>query len=522
MKRATLLLLASLVVVVAGCQAVAGVDFNKVILNALKVDSVESKSTVSFQLLTNEEAIDDMDLPEEEAKLLSLLSNIKLQVNEAKVQDAKHMSAKGALSLGNRSVGYGLVVDGDSAVITLDGAKKPFLLDMTGTTAFEALGLTSPVSDAAPVSDESLTALGKKLIDQVGGYLVGTMPNPEGLSVTPAQASVNGETLTLAHVNVKMDATQVWSWAKTYLRQLQGDREGLRTLIVGVVDLLMEDPALLQAIAGEDSEEPVTKPTDEEINGVVDDILAGIGSIITVMNDTEKEQDYKKLINKDSYLKADLYVDTKFDIRKTAFEAKFKPDASILEESGVPFEGFVLNVDQEMWNVNGTVVSDKVDTATKNSAQPLEALAEKQGYEVLRMFDTKSTIYGLLRNDFHIGKQTVELYVWDEINPPIITPAGVTLVPIREVANQLGAKLSLSNGKLTFFDPAKNTSIVMRKGNKQVLVNGKNQTWSFPVTTIGGTTYAAARDLGKALGTKIEWIGSGGTKYIFVMEREVS
>ncbi|MWC29547.1 copper amine oxidase N-terminal domain-containing protein [Paenibacillus sp. MMS18-CY102] len=524
MKRTALIMLIAVVAVIAGCQAVAGVDFNKVIVNSLKVDSAESKSTISLQLLTNKELIDELELPAQQQRLLTLVSNLKLQVNEAKVQDANHMSAKGALTLGDSSsIGYGLVIDGDSAIITLDGAKKPFVLDMTGTTALETLGMEAPAdSSAKPASDETLTALGKKLIDQIGGYLVGTMPNPEGLSVVPAQASVNGETLTLAHVNVQLDATQVWAWAKDYLTKLQGDREGLRKLIVGVTDLLMEDPALLKAIVGDDSEEPIAKPTDEEINEIADSIIESIQSLTTVMKDTEKDKDFKKLVNKDSYVKADLYVDSKLDVRKTDVEVKFKPDASIFEDEGIPFEGVVLNVNQEMWNVNGTVVSDKVDAQTKKSAQPIEALAQKQGYEVLRMFDTKSTVYSLLRNDLHIGKQTVSLYVWDESNPPIITPAGVTLVPLREVANQLGASLTASNGKLTFYDPAKKTSIVLRKGNKQVLVNGKNQTWSFPVTAIGGTTYVAARDLAKALGTTIQWIGDSNSKYIFMMEREVS
>ncbi|PWV92472.1 copper amine oxidase-like protein [Paenibacillus cellulosilyticus] len=524
MKRLSLLMLVAVVIIIAGCQAVAGVDLNRVLLNSLKVQTLESKGSFSFQLLRNEAADTNEELSDESAELMSLFSNITLQVDEAKQQDSTHMSMKGALKLGERSIGYSLIVDGQTALMTIEGAKRPFWIDMTGRTALDMYnyGLDLEDDGSAQTDSTSLTEIGYKLMDHVGGYLIDKMPNPTDLSVDPiVQETVNGETLSLAHVNVKLDAAQAWTWVKSYLTVLTSDRDGMRTMMKGFVDLVLADPVLRDAIAVDENGE-VYEPTEEDIDTAVDEIIDELTSLNESMIEMEKEDDFSEVINKNSSVKADVYVDATLDIRKLSLEAQYKPDFSTIEdEEEMPFEGFVLRMDQERWNVNGDVVTEKLTKKQRLSAISLESLESKQGYETLRLFDPSSDAYWLLRNQFHIGKQTASWSVWSEDTPVIVTASGVTIVPLRDAANKLGLNLTVERDGIHLSDPATGTTIVVNKGSKQALVNGSKVTWSYPVTVVDNVAYVPARDFAKALGATVSWLSYDDIKYRFTMEREV-
>lgn len=534
MKRMSLLMLAAIVIIIAGCQAVAGIDLNRTLLNSLKVQTMESKGSFSFQLLRNESEDNGAELSDESEELLSLLSNITLQIDEAKQQDSNHMSMKGALKLGQRSIGFSLVVDGEAALMTVEGASRPFLIDMTGQSALDAFddsynyGLEledeEVDSDVAAWTDEtSLTEIGYKLLDHVGGYLIDKLPNPTDLSVDPlVQEKVNGETLSLAHVNVKLDAAQAWEWVKSYLTVLTSDREGMREMMKGFVDLVMADPVLRDAIALDEDGE-VYEPTEEDIDTAVDEIIDELTQLSDSLTELEQEDDFSEIINKDSSVTADLYVDAKLDIRKLSFEAQYKPElGSLDDEEEMPFEGFVLRFDQERWNVNGDVAADELTTEQQQAALPLESLENKQGYETLRLFNPTSDAYWLLRDELHIGKQTASWSVWSYDTPAIVTASGVTIIPLRNAADQLGLQLNVERDGIHVNDPATGTTMVVSKGSKQAVVNGSKVTWSYPVTVVDNVTYVPARDFAKALGAKVAWLTyDDNIKYRFTMEREV-
>lgn len=529
MKRLSVVLLAAVVVIIAGCQAVSGIDLNRVLLNSLKVQKMESNSSISFQLLRNESADYAEGLSDEEEELLSLLSNITLQVDEAKQQDSKHMSMKGALKLGDLSIGYSLILDGETALMTVEGASRPFVLDMAGQSLLDAYNYGMEVEDLGPDTaaaawpeETSLLDFGYKVIDQAGGYFINKMPNPTSLKVDPlVTETVNGESLSLAHLNVKLDAEQAWAWVQSYLSALTSDREGLHSMMKGIVDLVLADPELRETIALDEDGE-VYEPTDEEIDETVDEIIYELTQLNESMTELAKEDEFSDIINDDSSVTADVYVDAKLDIRKLSFEASYKPDPALMQEEEMPFEGIVLRIDQERWNVNGDVVADKVTDKQKQSAISLDTLESQQGYQTLRLFDPASDAYSLLRNKFHIGKQTSEWFIWEEEAPVIVTASGVTIVPLRDAAAQLGLNLSVQRDGIHLYDPATSTSVIVNKGSKKAIVNGKAVNWSYPVTVIDGNTYVPARDFARALEASVKWYTYGDNiKYNFTIEREV-
>ncbi|GFN31227.1 copper amine oxidase N-terminal domain-containing protein [Paenibacillus xylaniclasticus] len=521
-KRTYLVLLSALVVILAGCQAVAGIDLNKVLLNSLKVDSAESKQSVQFKLLWDEQALaEDEELTEDSLALLNMLSNIKLNFNEMKMKDDDHLSVEGDLTLGSRSFGFGMVVDGEVGLLTVEGAKKPFLIDLSGESALDLLGLDSSV----PVTEQTLTEVGRELFDYVGGYLIDKMPNPESLSVDPlAKTTVNGESLTLAHVSAKLTAEQAWKWIADYINALQGDREGLRSTLVGFIDIVLANPSLKQALIESEGSENL-RPTDEEIDEVVDEVIEALASLSESMKEAEDSEDFAVIMNKNSYVQADLYVDSKLDIRKSNIDVQIKPDFSALDseedEELIPIEGLALTIESEMWNINGDVEVNAVSSAQKNGAVSLESLEDMQGYQVLRLFEPTSNIYGLLDKDLHIGHQEAYISMYSS-QPPVITPSGITLVPLRRVASELGASLTLESNRIKLTDDATGTTIVLKKGSNQATVNGKTVKWSFPTTTIDNTVYVPARDLAKALGATLYWETYGSDEKVYLeFAREV-
>ena len=105
--------LALLVMVLGGCQAIGGVDLNKVLTDNLSVTSYEGSSNIEVELIVN----DDVELTESEASLVEWFSEFSLQFDEIKVQDLTTMSMKGTLHMQEGSLDFILTLDTDETVI---------------------------------------------------------------------------------------------------------------------------------------------------------------------------------------------------------------------------------------------------------------------------------------------------------------------------------------------------------------------------------------------------------------------
>jgi len=186
-----------------------------------------------------------------------------------------------------------------------------------------------------------------------------------------------------------------------------------------------------------------------------------------------------------------------------------------------PFKGIWIKATAEKSNVNGNV---KPDEAVKSKGSlTADQLSEMEGYQVLRQFKTDSVAYDILHNQMHISRQQVRLHPEYSYNPPIVTPAGITLIPLRDTADRFGADLkATAKGKsITINDFATSTTMELKSGSKQAVINGKAVSWSFPVTIVDGVTYVPARDFVKALGGKVYWDDSFDDEKVLVMEREL-
>lgn len=517
-KRGIILILSLALVIVAGCQAIQGVDFNTVLKNTLKVTSSESKQSVELKLLMNEEAYKGM--PEEEIALMKLFSNLKIQLDSVKVQDASHASYAGKLLVGdNVSIGFSIKQSDTTAVIEVEGAKLPIVLDVSGSGMGSLLGTAGLDDTEAGSDEESLTAIGKEMLDGATSFFIDNLPNPDKISVNAVQEPINGVTTSLFHVKAELSGTEIWAWVKKYVDVLASDREGLETFVKQIVAIMNSHPELWEDIGVNPFDQTgLDMPTaDDRIKEMTDELEAVFVSLQEQLKAMEEEggEDLKHIFNDDSSIKAELYVDSKMDIRKQAVDITLKPS----EQALFPLDGLSLHMESELWNVNGKVEADA--PVVPEQAIYTDELDAMQGYQVLRLFDKQSAAYALL-DQLHIGKQSVELSVDYDRYPAIVTPKYVTIIPLRTVAEQLGAavKYDKKSKNVTVYDEATNTTIILKEGSDRVTINGKEATWSFVAKSVDGTLYVAGRDFANALGAKVRWDDSWGSD-TFVIEREI-
>lgn len=523
------LILAFTLVFVAGCEAISNLDFNTVLKNSLKVTSSEGKQSVELKLELDDTAYEGAT--EEDLAIMKLVSNVKLQFDNVKMQDSSNASFNGSLIFGDTaSVKFSLKMSDTLAIMEIEGAKQPFAIDLTSEGLLGLTGMSGlPVdvaSEAAPGLDEATaTALGHEILDTVGSYVIHNLPNPERIDVKPVFENINGVSTSLMKVHVDFDGTEIWPWVKKYVDALIADRAGLDKMVAGVFEVLSSNPQIWGAAeevipfdqGGLGSEDPAVLIA-EASDGIVE-LLTELQGELKLLEEEDQET-LDEIFNKDLSIKADMYVDNKLDIRKQAYELSYAP--SLDPEFGVlPIKGITLKFESESWNVNGVVKAD-VPVASKSDL-PIEQLVDMQGYQALKKFDDKSVVYDLLKNKLHVNKQNLTWYSYEYYNPVIITASHITIIPLRSTVEQLGGVLTADKKtkSLKVFDEATNTTIVLKNGSDSAVVNGKTVKWAFPVTVIDGVTYVPARNLAHALKAKIGWTDLGDDMKVFSLDREV-
>jgi len=87
--------------------------------------------------------------------------------------------------------------------------------------------------------------------------------------------------------------------------------------------------------------------------------------------------------------------------------------------------------------------------------------------------------------------------------PPFITVAGATMLPLRNFADWVGAKVDVSN--TTFTLSQQTTSVELLANSHTMLVNGVEVRLHPPSLTKMGVLYAPLRPLAEAFGAKLKW-----------------
>ncbi|WP_270165062.1 copper amine oxidase N-terminal domain-containing protein [Paenibacillus sp. SYP-B4298] len=534
------LMLSAVLLIAAGCQAVGGLDFNTVLKQAMKVSSSEGSQSLEFEMLYNEEALKLLE--PEERSMLELFSKVKLDFQDIKVSENQAMSMNGTLSLGGRQVNFSLHSDDKLAVLNIEGAWRPFVIDLnevgslTPVSAFmEGAGLGADQSaEATEESRAKLTELSRQMVDVVGGYAIDNMPNPNRITVAPEELAVNGEQLKTAHVQMEIDGSELIPWASRFVNALIADKAGLEKMLTELIRLFRaQDPQLWTSLG-------IDNPLSEESTGGKSDkelVAEGVEGALEMLGDLKRnldsvaseEQSVDSFLNKESYLKANLYVDSKLDIRQSVVELAIRvpqqaqkvelEDGTEMQYYNSPVEGFHIKVTQQAWNVNGKVVPEAVQ-APKVS-YTFDELVDSEGYAAMRLFKKDSVVRSLM-NELKMNEQSAFFGFYD-YNPPIMLPEGITLLPLRDTLNQLDSSLSYDNETKVFtvFDRWSEDRLSFKIGEDTFVSNGETKSWSVSPIVVEGTLYVPARDLIKALSGSLHWEDWGDEWRSLTVERKL-
>ena len=88
--------------------------------------------------------------------------------------------------------------------------------------------------------------------------------------------------------------------------------------------------------------------------------------------------------------------------------------------------------------------------------------------------------------------------------PPVLKD-GRTLVPVRAIFEQMGAKVEWNNAEQKATIKKDGITVTLSIGNKNMNVNNTVKVLDVPVQLIGGRTLVPARAIAESIGAKVEW-----------------
>lgn len=480
-----------------------GVDVGKAMANGASIKSGESRQSMNINIEPAKEFATEKDL-----EMIELINSISLDIDQAKMKDAKTASIKGTLSMEGTKLPFHVSMNESQLVIDLDGAQKPLYMSLDTFQDAQAL----PMVDTKAL-EKQLEEISPKLFS----FVLKHLSNPKNISVTPVQESVNGEALSLSKLHLEVSGEEMLAMVKPFLTSISKDEQGLKDLIGDLYDVFYP---VLEAVnevegGGDDTlNSIVPESKDEAVASLYAIIKVGLDSMLVnydqeLNNLLNETPEFKTVFGTETKLKLDFYLDSKLDIRKQNFELKVALPAS----EDLPVNSVTVSGDSEQWNIGGTVAVDEVDVSGGVMDLMKDDITPGQ---MLRNFDSNSLAYQLLKEEAGITSKSVVLFPDDEY-AGAITVKNTTFVPLRYVSEELDAEVKWTKGsnQIVVIDDITGDEIVLTVGSKKATVAGKEVTM-VESAYVGkdGKTYVPLRFMAESLGATVDKEQETGWIYI--------
>lgn len=480
-----------------------GVDVGKAMANGASIKSGESRQSMNINIEPAKEFATEKDL-----EMIELINSISLDIDQAKMKDAKTASIKGTLSMEGTKLPFHVSMNESQLVIDLDGAQKPLYMSLDTFQDAQAL----PMVDTKAL-EKQLEEISPKLFS----FVLKHLSNPKNISVTPVQESVNGEALSLSKLHLEVSGEEMLAMVKPFLTSISKDEQGLKDLIGDLYDVFYP---VLEAVnevegGGDDTlNSIVPESKDEAVASLYAIIKVGLDSMLVnydqeLNNLLNETPEFKTVFGTETKLKLDFYLDSKLDIRKQNFELKVALPAS----EDLPVNSVTVSGDSEQWNIGGTVAVDEVDVSGGVMDLMKDDITPGQ---MLRNFDSSSLAYQLLKDEAGITSKSVVLFPDDEY-AGAITVKNTTFVPLRYVSEELDAEVKWTKGsnQIVVIDDITGDEIVLTVGSKKATVAGKEVTM-VESAYVGkdGKTYVPLRFMAESLGATVDKEQETGWIYI--------
>lgn len=480
-----------------------GVDVGKAMANGASIKSGESRQSMNINIEPAKEFATEKDL-----EMIELINSISLDIDQAKMKDAKTASIKGTLSMEGTKLPFHLSMNESQLVIDLDGAQKPLYISLDTLQDAQAL----PMVDTKAL-EKQLEEISPKLFS----FVLKHLSNPKNISVTPVQESVNGEALSLSKLHLEVSGEEMLAMVKPFLTSISKDEQGLKELIGDLYDVFYPVLEAVNEVEGGGDEtlnSIVPESKDEAVASLYAIIKVGLDSMLVnydqeLNNLLNETPEFKTVFGTGTTLKLDFYLDSKLDIRKQNFELKVALPAS----EDLPVNSVTVSGDSEQWNIGGTVAVDEVDVSGGVMDLMKDDITPGQ---MLRNFDSNSLAYQLLKDEAGITSKSVVLFPDDEY-AGAITVKNTTFVPLRYVSEELDAEVKWTKGsnQIVVIDDITGDEIVLTVGSKKATVAGKEVTM-VESAYVGkdGKTYVPLRFMAESLGATVDKEQETGWIYI--------
>ncbi|MFD0681562.1 MULTISPECIES: copper amine oxidase N-terminal domain-containing protein [unclassified Paenibacillus] len=503
------LFLVVMLIVLAGCQPVNGLDLNKVFQNGVNVKSVQGTQSFTVEITPNSSVTPTAD----EQKMLDLFSKVNLTLTDIKQQDLTHYSAKGVFEYKKGQIPFQVYMSDDGYVILIEGAKKPIVIqtNMAGMQQFKE-GLSQELEQQFNDLRKRATEFAPSIVS----YFIGVAPNPKTITVNDGKATIHNENLKGKDIHLEIKGGDLLELVKGFLTNVLADEKGLKELLGQIYDLYA--PLMKQTIKESNQEgNPFNDTIAPFLNNrtlAIEFSFTAIQTYLKQMLDNYDQsvqelmsspggENVSKILSDSQYLKMDLFVDSEQTVRKSNMELGFS-----ISDSTSTVKGIKINTTSEVWDINKPVAADKIDT----SKGQLELPTLGKPGRIISVVDPKSKLYTLLKEDINITKKEINMlmeshddYAGDSSKP--YNSNGTIMVPVRFVVEQLDADVAWEQAtqKVTITDLVSGVVINLNVGSKQATVNGMIKMLEKESELTNGSTYVPIRFIAESMGAKVNW-----------------
>lgn len=486
-KMLLTVLLAVMMVWLAGCEAVGGTDLNQVLVDNLKRESYEGKGVVSLKLIPNEEAqeplLDDM---------LELLGHeMTVRFDDMRVKNQSDMYIKGSFVYAQGEIGFAMYSEAGGFAIQLDGYSEPIVFN----NAMLAEDAEDVMIDMQQLQ-EQLLSIQEELLVIIGEYAIARFPNPEIITIEEASTTIQDEELQATKIHMEIPSNEMFGLLQQFVANIVADEEGLRQLIGALYDLII--PVVKEHMGEQLEADPMTAALIDNREFVVEMIFSSIHQgLASVAEDIESGLDEAaSALHPDSGLTLDYYLDEEHQIRKSEMKLLIKPaDAGDADISAIE-----ITSSEQYWNINGDVV-----LPTMNTREGISFMDMDNEYEFIKNVDKSSDLYELLRA---AGATEKELYIFvadTHYATNAYVEDGTPYVPIRYVSEELYADVDWNHERkqITIDDHPTGTVIILTVGDDTVQLNGEAMNWEQQLKD--DSLFVPVSDLAEALNVQWEY-----------------
>jgi hypothetical protein len=470
-------LLCLLLVILTGCSAIGGLNVDKVLTNAVNVQSYEGSGSLSIEFSKNGTAkpmkIGDVEL--------SSLGRIDLVITSMKKPEPNKLFLTGKVHLMNKEIPFSLQLNKAQLSILLENNPKPIVFN-----------LDSLIGNSLKVEGIDLSTIfgePNKLLNLLSPFVISKLPDLKNVSVAAVNEKINEESVDLQKVHVELNSTEAIDFVKGLLANIAADPAGVKALVSQLYKAFFVTTA--------------PKEGELDFSNVIIDyaskmIIKELQKLSVSLDSKVSEKAIASLWNDKTSLKTDLYLDGSTQVRKLAMDLNL---GGTIKAAG----------SMQFWKVNQAISAEPA-VAIPSDAFKWEGSSKMA--HLLKSLDKDSATYQLLLNDLHVMNKEIKMTLppYDKsgkvaVGSPYISKTNRTMVPVRYVSETLDAEVTWDAKKkqATIIDILSGKTIVLTLGSKKATVDGKETNLDSPAALINGLTYVPVGFIVQSLGAELGW-----------------